>query len=200
REVSRQGYKSRIKVIHIHLHRPLSGFLYSDLSRRRPCSFFNLLGLLIGLPANYFLAKYMITYGGEYWALTSAGLYQTIAYALGVVPLALAYVAALVLIFQKAWGKKWLQVFAPVGKMAFSNYVFQTLVGSIVFLNAGLGYMGKLGPVAYTVFGVGVYIAQIILSQAWLNRFQYGPLEWLWRSATYKKWQSLKRNAVLMPA
>lgn len=151
-------------------------------------------GLLIGLPANYLLAHYMSNFMDDYFALEVRGLYQTIAYALGVMPLALAYVAMLMLAFQTSAGKKIMRVFAPVGKMAFTNYIMHTIIGSIVFLNAGLGYLGQVGPVYYTIFGVVVFIGQIILSTVWLHYFNYGPFEWVWRSATYKKLQPMKRT------
>lgn len=147
------------------------------------------IGLVVGLPANYFLAYYMSNHGGDYWQLKTKGFYQTIFYALGVAPLAMAYVGLFMLSFQKVAGKKVLSVFAPVGKMAFSNYILQTLIGSFVFLGPGLGYFGEVGPVYYTIFGVVVFIFQIILSTIWLKFFNYGPVEWIWRSATYKKWQ-----------
>jgi uncharacterized protein len=153
------------------------------------------IGLVIGLPANYYLAHYMTWFDGDYYNLKTKGLYQTIAYALGVAPLAMLYVALFMLSFQTAAGKKILSVLAPVGKMAFSNYILQSLVGNFVFLNQGLGFMGQIGPVYYTVFGIGFFIIQIILSTIWLKYFNYGPLEWLWRSATYKRWQPfLKQN------
>lgn len=151
-------------------------------------------GVVIGLPANYFLAYYMSNHMDDYWQLQTNGLYQTIAYALGVVPLTLLYVAVFMLAFQSIKIKKVLSVLAPVGKMAFSNYIFQSLVGSFVFLGAGLGYIGKVGPVYYTVFGILVFIFQIIFSHLWLSRFNYGPVEWLWRSATYKKWQLMRKT------
>ncbi|MBL0055308.1 MAG: DUF418 domain-containing protein [Chitinophagaceae bacterium] len=152
-------------------------------------------GLLIGLPANYFLAKYMTWNMGDYFQLKTKGLYQTIAYALGVVPLALAYVGLFMLSFQSAAGKKILSVMAPVGKMAFSNYMMHSFIGNFVFLGAGLGYMGQVGPVYYTLFAILVFIFQIILSTVWLNYFHFGPIEWFWRSCTYGKWQPfLKRK------
>ena len=151
-------------------------------------------GLLIGLPANYCLAQYMSNYEGDYFSLKINGFYQTVAYALGVVPLALTYVALFMLLFQTGFGKKILAVFAPVGKMAFTNYIMQSLIGNFVFLGAGLGYMGQVGPFYYTLFGIAVFIVQIILSTIWLKYFNYGPLEWLWRSGTYRKWQTLKRE------
>ena len=151
-------------------------------------------GLLIGLPANFYLARYMTYFMNDYWNLKTKGLYQTIAYALGVVPLALAYVGLFMLSFQTAAGKKRLSVLAPVGKMAFSNYIMHSLIGNFVFLGPGLGYIGQVGPVYYTLFGVAVFIIQIILCTIWLKYFNYGPVEWLWRSATYKKWQPMRKK------
>ncbi|MBO9566581.1 MAG: DUF418 domain-containing protein [Niastella sp.] len=151
-------------------------------------------GIVIGLPANYMLAHYMTYNMGDYWQLNTVGLYQTIAYALGVAPLALAYVAALMLIFQAKPAAKVLSILAPVGKMAFSNYLLQSIIGSIVFLGAGFGYMGEVGPVYYTIFGMIVFVFQIALSHWWLRYFNYGPIEYLWRSATYKKWQPMRKG------
>jgi uncharacterized protein len=146
-------------------------------------------GLVIGLPANYYLAHYMSWFDADYYNLKTKGLYQTIAYALGVAPLAMVYIALFMLSFQTVAGKKILSVLAPVGKMAFSNYIMHSLIGNFVFLGAGLGYMGKVGPVYFTLFGIVVFTIQIFLSTLWLKYFNYGPVEWLWRSATYKKWQ-----------
>lgn len=152
------------------------------------------IGLVIGLPANFYLARYMSYFMADYWDLKTKGLYQTIAYALGVAPLAMAYVGLFMLIFQSAAGKKILSVLAPVGKMAFSNYMMQSLIGNFVFLGAGLGYTGQVGPVYYTLFGIAVFIVQVIISTVWLKYFNYGPVEWVWRSATYKKWQPFRKT------
>jgi len=150
-------------------------------------------GLAIGLPANYMLADYMATASSDYVQLKEKGLYQTIVYAFGVAPFALAYVGIFMFAFQTQFGKRYMLILAPVGKMAFSNYIIQSLVGNFVFLSAGLGLMGKIGPVWYTAFGIGFFIFQVIYSTIWLKYFNFGPLEWLWRSATYKKWQTMKR-------
>jgi uncharacterized protein len=100
------------------------------------------------------------------------------------------------LAFQTGPGKKFLSLIAPAGKMAFSNYIMQSLVGNFVFLPAGLGLFGTIGPVYYTLFGFLFFVLQVILSTIWLKYFNYGPLEWLWRSATYKKWQPMKKAEI----
>ena len=168
---------------------------YKNITQHKKLLYYIIVfGLIVGLPANYILAHYMSWYEGDYFNLKINGFYQTLAYALGVVPLAMTYVALFMLSFQTAAGKKILSVLAPVGKMAFSNYIMQSLAGNFVFLGAGLGYMGTIGPFYYTFLGIGFFIIQIIFSTIWLKYFNYGPLEWLWRSATYKKWQPLKKT------
>ena len=149
------------------------------------------LGLLIGLPANFAMAQYMMSPVREYYRLKTNGWYETIAYAFGVVPLALAYVGLFMLSFQTAFGHKILSVISPVGKMAFSNYILHSLIGNFVFLSVGLNYAGKVGPVFYTLFGITVWIAQIIISTIWLKYFNFGPVEWVWRSLTYGKRQPM---------
>ena len=153
------------------------------------------LGLLIGLPANYQLAYYMSNFEDDYFGLKINGWYETIAYALGVVPLALSYVGLLMLSFQTTIGNKILLLISPVGKMAFSNYLMHSLIGNFVFLGAGLGYMGQVGPVYLTLFAILVFVFQIILSTIWLHYFQYGPIEWVWRSLTYNKRQPFRVNS-----
>ncbi len=149
------------------------------------------LGLLIGIPANYILAHYMFASDTGYYRLKINGWYQTIAYAFGVVPLALAYVGLFMLSFQTSIGNKILVKISPVGKMAFSNYISHSLIGNLVFLSIGLNYGGKVGPVYYTLFAIIVWILQIIGSTIWLKYFNFGPIEWVWRSLTYGKRQAM---------
>ncbi len=150
-------------------------------------------GLIIGLPANFILASYMQSHDGSYYNFKMDGFYRTIAYALGVAPLALAYVACMMLVFQKKTAAKILSLLAPVGKMAFTNYIMHSLIGNFIFLPAGLGYMGSVGPVYYTILALNVFLFQIVFSTYWLRYFNYGPLEWIWRSATYGKWQAFNK-------
>lgn len=173
-----------------------SDFYKNILQHKKTVNIIIITGLLIGLPANFYLARYMSYFNGDYFNLQQKGLYQTIFYALGVAPLAFAYVGIFMLSFQSNAGKKIMPVLAPVGKMAFSNYIFQTLAGNFVFLGPGLGFAGQVGPFWYTILGICFFILQIIISTLWLRFFNYGPIEWLWRSATYNKWQPfIKRKS-----
>ena len=149
-------------------------------------------GLILGLPCNYMLARYMEE--GKYYNLGMEGLYQTIVYAFGVAPLALAYVALFFLAARTSFGKKAVAILQPVGKMAFSNYILHSLVGCFVFYGFGFAMLHQVGPVYTTLFAFLVFIGQIIFSTLWLKYFNYGPVEWLWRSGTYGKWQKQVRS------
>ncbi|MGB4844685.1 MAG: DUF418 domain-containing protein [Ferruginibacter sp.] len=168
---------------------------YKNIQQHKKTLYYTIaFGLVVGLPANYLLSQSMFLHSRDYYDLKINGFYRTVYYAIGVAPLAMAYVAMFMLWFQTGMGKKLSSFLAPVGKMAFSNYMLQSLIGNFVFLGAGLGYMEKVGPVYYTLFGVIIFAGQVILSTYWLKYFNYGPVEWIWRSATYKKWQPFRKK------
>ena len=152
-----------------------------------------LAGFIIGLPMNYMLARYM-QHEDDYFQLKMNGFYQTLVYALGVAPLALAYAATIAMVYKAIIGRKILSVLQPVGKMAFSNYIMHSLIGILTFYGVGLGYGGQVGPAAWTVYALLVFMFQIIFSTIWLSYFNYGPLEWVWRSMTYRKWQPMIKD------
>jgi len=84
--------------------------------------------------------------------------------------------------------------FAPYGRMALTNYVGQSILGTFLFYGWGLGKIGTI-PHRYTfLIGLGIILLQMVLSTWWLKKFRYGPLEWAWRSATHFTWFPLKRD------
>jgi len=86
-------------------------------------------------------------------------------------------------------------VLAPVGRMAFTNYLTQSLImASLFYLNWGPGWFGTMGPAAVWGVVASVWLVQLIWSPLWLSMFQMGPLEWLWRSATYGRWVPLRKG------
>jgi uncharacterized protein len=98
-----------------------------------------------------------------------------------------------VMLYKKVKGQKWLAKFAPYGRMALTNYVFQTLFGTFLFFGWGLGYLVELRNGYTFLIAILVIIAQMLMSKWWLTKFQYGPLEWLWRSITFFKWYPFKK-------
>lgn len=105
----------------------------------------------------------------------------------------IGYLSVLVLLYKSGIGKKIMGIFAPVGQMAFTNYLSQSIITSIFFY--GLGYFAKLQRYELYYVVLGIWIFQIIFSTVWLKKFKMGPLEWLWRSLTYWKKQPMVKEA-----
>jgi uncharacterized protein len=81
---------------------------------------------------------------------------------------------------------RWLRPLERAGRMPLSNYLLQTLLASFVFYGWGLGLWGRVGPTVETLLAIGLFVGvQLPLSNWWLGRFRYGPLEYLWRRFTY---------------
>lgn len=99
-----------------------------------------------------------------------------------------------ILLYQVESIGKHLDVLSPYGRMGLTNYEIQSVLGSFFFSMWGLGAIfGSWGPTEVFLLGLLVYAAQIIFSKYWLKHCLYGPLEWVWRSATYLKIQPFRR-------
>jgi uncharacterized protein len=111
------------------------------------------------------------------------------------------YAAAITLLFQQRIWRERLSPLAAVGRMALSNYLLQTLIGTTLFYSYGLGLYGTVGPAFCLLLSVVIFLVQIPLSLWWLRRFSFGPVEWVWRSLTYLKLQPLliRRDFELRP-
>lgn len=144
-------------------------------------------GALIGIPCNIILAVMMTT--GAYYDLEPTGIIQPLVYAIGVPALCLFYASAVALLFTNPGWKKRLMVFAPVGQMALTNYLMQSLICVFIFMGYGLGQEALIGPSRLVLIAAGIYLFQVVFSRVWLRYLKFGPMEWLWRSATYWKWQ-----------
>ena len=103
------------------------------------------------------------------------------------------------MLYQKESWKKRLSFFAPYGRMALTNYVMQSVLGTFIYFGWGLGYIGQYGSLICFLMGIGVIIIQTLFSKYWLKNFRYGPLEWLWRCGTYMKWQPFKKTDLPAP-
>ena len=112
---------------------------------------------------------------------------------LGTVLLACGYGAAVLWATDKTGARKLLAWAAPIGRMAFTNYLMQSVIFGWLFYGYGLGLFGKLGVAPALAIGTGVYVLQAAFSTYWLQRYLYGPVEWLWRSAMYGTRQPLRR-------
>lgn len=114
---------------------------------------------------------------------------------LATLSLGIGYMAAFVILFSRTRLRAALQGLAPVGRMALSNYLLQTLLGITVFYGVGLGVGARYGLVGVVVAWALLFTAQLLLSRWWLARYRFGPAEWLWRSLTYAQRQPLRIGA-----
>jgi uncharacterized protein len=115
--------------------------------------------------------------------------------ALCVPAMMLTYAAGFALLWLRGGGRI-LRALAPLGQMALTSYVSQTLMGIGLFYGLGLGLWGKVGLAQGTALALAIFAAQGVASALWLRRFCFGPLEWLWRRATYGVPIAILRSAV----
>jgi uncharacterized protein len=101
--------------------------------------------------------------------------------------LMLFYAATLIVLMQREVWRRRLAPLAAVGRTALSNYLLQSLICTTIFYGYGLALFGKVRPSLGLLLTITIFLVQIPLSVWWLRRFQFGPIEWLWRSLTY--WQ-----------
>lgn len=106
-----------------------------------------------------------------------------------------AIVLGFILLYQIKSIGKYLDSLSSYGRMGLTNYVMQGVIGSILFSMWAFGSIfGAYGVTESFILGAVIYALQMVISKYWLKYYQYGPLEWLWRSATYLKIQPLKKK------
>jgi uncharacterized protein len=93
-----------------------------------------------------------------------------------------------------------MSAFAPVGRMALTTYVCQTLIGTFIYYGHGLNLSGEIGAATALLLAFVIFAAQMLVSARWLRHFQYGPLEWVWRSATFGIRQPFRRRPAMAVA
>ena len=140
-------------------------------------------GVVVGLPlvgygvhrnfAAGWTMRYSMSFGTQwnYW---------------GSLLVACAWMGALMLICKSGAWQGLRSRLAAVGRMAFTNYLLQTLLCTAVFYGHGFGWFGSAERWQQALVVVGVWAFQLIASPLWLRHFDFGPLEWLWRSLTYR--------------
>lgn len=104
------------------------------------------------------------------------------------------YAALLVLLIRRADASAWLPRVAAAGRAAFSNYLGTSIAMTTLFYGYGLGLFGDVGRWTLYLVCVVTWGLMLFWSKPWLDRFHYGPLEWLWRSLARGAWQPMRRS------
>lgn len=150
-------------------------------------------GCALGLSSSFVHA--MVSHGPEFALPTWLDILANTARTLGAPVLALGYIAGLTLLLQHAAWRARLGPLAAVGRMALTNYLMQSLIATTLFYGYGFGLFGQVGPGLGLLITVAIYGLQIPLSAWWLRHFQFGPVEWLWRTLTYLRPQPFRLAA-----
>lgn len=101
-------------------------------------------------------------------------------------PACVGYIGLVVLMLHSTGPARHIRVLAPLGRMALTSYLMQSLICSVYFYGYGLGHWG-MGRAQQMVVVALVYGLQIVFSHWWLSRYRYGPMEWVWRGFTYRQ-------------
>lgn len=112
----------------------------------------------------------------------------------GMAAFTVCYVSGFLLLFRKAFFRRLVKPLESVGRAALSNYIFQNIVMGFIFYSYGFKIMGTTGPLVNLLICFLIFAIQIPLSMWWMNRFRFGPAEWLWRTLTYGKRQPMKKR------
>jgi uncharacterized membrane protein YeiB len=111
---------------------------------------------------------------------------------LGNLPACLGYVGMVVLMLHSNSGLAKIRVLAPLGRMALTTYLMQSVICTFYFYGYGLGHWG-MGRTWQLVFVIFVLALQLAFSHWWLARYRFGPVEWLWRALTYRQTPTMRR-------
>ncbi len=146
-------------------------------------------GLAVGVPGALMWATFRVVNGFDF----NAGFLFASAVDFATAPfLSAVYVTTIMLLYRTpAWRQRLILLASP-GRMALSNYLFQSLVGAMLFTGYGLGLYGQVGAALGVGISLAIFAVQIPLSAWWLRWFQFGPAEWLLRSFTYARLQPLR--------
>jgi uncharacterized protein len=158
-----------------------TGLALSPSDHRATLVRWSMLGLAVGLPANFVAAWALEQW--PYLPPSVGGLLGTAMQAIGVPMLALGYAATVALLVVD--GRRFITVFAPVGRMALTNYLMHSIVCVVLSYGFGFGLWWRTGASRAMAIAAAIIVVQIPLSAFWLSRFRFGPVEWIWRRLTY---------------
>ena len=129
---------------------------------------------------------------GEQQATLLPQLIGDVLFVYGSTILAFGYAAGITLLAQHHRGKRLLAPLGAAGRLALTVYLSSSIMFGALFYGFAFGNVFWLGPAAVTGYAVLFFVLQIAFCAWWTNRFRFGPMEWLWRTLTYLKFQPMK--------
>lgn len=170
-------------------------FKLGIFSAKAPASWYKAMlaaGLFVGIPITIYGSQRMFFSDWQFPDSFFLGMqYNYWASAL----IAFGWIGALMLLTQNGLLAGLRSRLAAVGRMAFSNYILDTVICTTIFYGHGFGLFGKVERVWQFAIVLAIWTFQLIVSPIWLRHFQFGPLEWLWRSLTYLQWEPFRRRS-----
>ena len=154
-----------------------------------------LIGFGIGIPA-YALLAWVLNQDGFSVPMTFAAV---MAATVPFRPLLVIATAALIIILTRRGGAL-VERIAAAGRAAFTNYLGTSIVMTTLFYGYGFGLYGTLSRIELWIPVIAMWAVILLWSKPWLDRFQYGPLEWLWRSLARWSFQPMRRPAPVRAA
>jgi len=106
--------------------------------------------------------------------------------------LSLFYISLITIFMNRKTGSKILSIFIPIGQMALTSYILQSILCVFIFYGFGFKLFGSLSLSFIYLIAIAILAFQVIFSMLWLKKFRFGPLEWIWRCLSYKKRLSIK--------
>jgi len=158
-----------------------TGIALSPEDRRATLVRWCKLGWGIGLPANL-----IATWAFEQWSYlppSIGGLLGTAMQGVGIPMLAIGYATTVALLVVD--GRRFISAFAPVGRMALTNYLMHSIICVVLSYGFGFALWWRTGASRAMAIAAAIIVVQIPLSAWWLSRFRFGPVEWIWRRLTY---------------
>lgn len=164
-------------------------FKWGVLSAERSDRFYRVAavaGLGVGLP----IAAYGVAYNfAASWRLEHSMFFGWQFNYWGSLAVAFGYIGLVMLFCRSGLWPGLKPLFSDVGRMAFSNYLLQTLICTTLFYGHGFGLFGRVERTGQVLVVLVIWVALVLFSRLWLRSFRFGPAEWLWRSLTYRQWQ-----------
>jgi uncharacterized protein len=190
------------------MHQSLFGFIWRVLANMLFGMALFKMGILKGEKSRKFYRNFMLLGFGIGFPLIAAGIVQNFAnnwdtkfyFAYGFqfnyfgsIFVAFGYIGLIALWSKSDFLTDLKRRLAAVGRMAFTNYIMQSIICTIIFYGFGFGLFNQIDRFPQQLIVLAIWIFQLAISPWWLKRYRFGPLEWLWRTLTYWKRQPLRR-------